>query len=252
MDVATGVGQTLPDTPVAAPASWTRWLRRPLVAGLVLVAVYVVLSFAMDSAGFLGTDTGGKVATVKVMSERGDFDPDIGYWASQWDPEGRVHGLYYTSKVGDRYINVTSLPMVLAARPLYDVGGYRATLLLPMPAPWRGGLRGPCAVAAVATVAATTAGSRSGSSGWRHRSRSTHSTCGSTRSGWRFMAWAVIALFDAVFDRPTWWRGLLAGLGIRCRRGHADRDVRVRVDLDGSGLCGARCSRGGARSSVRW
>ena len=107
-----------------------------MVAGIVLLLVYVVLSFAMDPEGSLGTDTGGKVATVKVMSERGDLDPDVGYWASEWDPEGDVHGLYYTAHIGDRYVNVTSLPLVLAARPLYDVGGYRAALLLPMLGAW--------------------------------------------------------------------------------------------------------------------
>jgi hypothetical protein len=205
-------GSTSAPTIDRAPASSVNgWLRRPVVAGLVLLAVYVVLSFAMDTAGFLGTDTGGKVATVKVMSERGDFDPDVGYWASRWDPEGRVHGLYYTSKIGDRYVNVTSLPMVLAARPLYDAGGYRATLLLPMAgavaaafaarslsrrlraeddgwvAFWVVGLASPLVIYALDL--------------WEHT------------LGVAFMAWAVVALFDAVFDRPTWWRGLLAGLG---------------------------------------
>ena len=63
------------------------------MAGLALLVVYVALSFAMDTNGFLGTDTGGKVATVKLMSERGDFDPDVGYWAAQWDPDARVHGV---------------------------------------------------------------------------------------------------------------------------------------------------------------
>ena len=213
----TGVNATGTAEPDAARSPIVHLLRRPLAAGLVLLAAYVLLSFAMDSAGFLGTDTGGKVATVKVMSERGDFDPDVGYWASQWDPEGRVHGLYYTTKVGDRYLNVTSLPMVLAARPLYDVGGYRATLLLPMLG----------AVAAAFAARALSRRLRTGDDGrprddgwtafwvvglaspvaiyaldlWEHA------------LGVGFMAWAVIALFDAVFDRPTWWRGLLAGLG---------------------------------------
>lgn len=181
-----------------------------MVAGVLLLLAYVALSFAMHPDGFLGTDTGGKVATVKVMSERGDFDPDVGYWAAPWDPAGRVHGLYYTSKVGDRYINVTTLPMVLAARPLYDVGGYRATLLLPMAgaiaaafaaralarrlraeddgmaAFWIVGLASPLAIYALDL--------------WEHA------------IGVGLMAWAVVWLFDAVFDRPHWWRGLLAGL----------------------------------------
>jgi len=180
------------------------------VAGLVLLLAYVAMSFAMDPNGFLGTDTGGKVATVEVMSERGDLDPDVGYWASQWDPEARVHGLYYTAKVGDRYINVTTLPMVLAARPLYDLGGYRATLLLPMAG----------AIAAAFAARALSTRLRPGDDGWvafwviglasplviyaldlwEHA------------IGVGLMAWATVALFDAVFDRPAWWRGLLAGV----------------------------------------
>jgi hypothetical protein len=121
MDVATGAERARVDTVPPSPP-WSRWLQRPAVAGAVLLALYLLASTAMSTEGFLGTDTGGKVATVKVMSERADFDPDVGYWAEDWDPDGRVHGLYYTSKVGDRYINVTSLPMVLAARPLYATG----------------------------------------------------------------------------------------------------------------------------------
>jgi hypothetical protein len=203
--IAAAPAADAPTSPVS------RALRRPALAGLVLIAIYVLLSFAMDSAGFLGTDTGGKVATVKVMSERGDFDPDVGYWASQWDPEARVHGLYYTSKIGDRYLNVTSLPMVLAARPLYDVGGYRATLLLPMAG----------AVAAAFAARALSRRLRPGDDGW-----TAFWVIGLASPlaiyaldlwehalGVGFMAWAVVALFDAVFEKPTWWRGLLAGVG---------------------------------------
>ena len=186
------------------------WWRSSVVATLVLLLAYIGLSFTLDPNGFLGTDTGGKVATVKVMSERGDFDPDVGYWASAEDPEARVHGLYYTSVVGGRYVNVTSLPMVLAARPLYDLGGYRATLLLPMAgaiatafaarelarrvqpsddgwaAFWLIGLASPVTIYALDL--------------WEHS------------LGLALMAWGAVALFDAVFVKPTWWRGLVAGL----------------------------------------
>ena len=50
--------------------------RRSAAAGLLLLAVYVGLSFLNSPRGFLGTDTGGKVATLRVMSESGRFDPD--------------------------------------------------------------------------------------------------------------------------------------------------------------------------------
>jgi hypothetical protein len=189
---------------------WLQALTRPWAAGALLLVLYVVLSFAMSADGFLGTDTGGKVATVKVMSERGNFDPDVGYWAGEWDPEARVHGLYYTSKIGDRHINVTSLPMVLAARPLYDVAGYRGTLLLPMAG----------AVAAAFAARALCQRIRAGDDGWWAfwviglASPMTiyaldlweHSL------GVGLMAWAMVALYDAVFVAPKWWRGALAGL----------------------------------------
>lgn len=178
-------------------------------AALALLVIYAGLSLLCSPSGFLGTDTGGKVATVKMMSERGDFDPDVGYWAAEWDPDATVHGLYYTSHVGDRYTNVTSLPMVLAARPLYDLGGYRATLLLPMagailaafaaralaerlkqgrgwPAFWIVGLASPLVIYALDL--------------WEHS------------LGVACMAWAVVAVFDAVERRTTWWQGLAAGL----------------------------------------
>jgi hypothetical protein len=202
------------DAPVVTPrpaptATITRLLRRPLLAGLVLLMAYAGLSLFNHPRGYLGTDTGGKVATLEVMGERGDFDPDVGYWAKELDPEGRVHGLYYTVKIGDRFINVTSLPVVLAAEPLWRLGGYRLALLLPMlgavaaafaaralarrlgpgdgwPAFWLVGLASPMVIYALDF--------------WEHT------------IGVALMAWGVIALFDAVDRGPTWWRGTLAGL----------------------------------------
>jgi hypothetical protein len=108
--------------------------RRPVVAGVVLLCAYVGLSFLNSPRGFLGTDTGGKVATLEVMT-RGEgitFDPDLGYWAERWDSDGSVYPIYFTAHIGRRWVNVTTLPMLFAAAPLYDVGGYRLALLLPM------------------------------------------------------------------------------------------------------------------------
>jgi hypothetical protein len=109
-----------------------RWLQRPLVAGLVLLALYGALSMLNDARGSLGTDTGGKIATLRVMDQRGTLDPDIGYWAERFDPTGDLHPLFYTDRVGDRWVNVTTLPMLVAAAPLYHLGGGRLILLLPM------------------------------------------------------------------------------------------------------------------------
>jgi hypothetical protein len=110
-----------------------RWFTRPVVAALVLLAVYAALSVALnDPRGTLGTDTGGKLATLRVMEAHGTLVPDVGYWASRWDPRGVLHPLYYTRLVGGRWVNVTTLPMLLAATPLYRLGGDRLVLLLPM------------------------------------------------------------------------------------------------------------------------
>ncbi len=109
-----------------------RYLKRPALAALALLAAYGALALAMDDRGFLGTDTGGKVATLEVMAAGAGLDPDVGYWAEEWDPSGDLHPLYYTYVVGGRWVNVSSLPMVLLGHPLFEIGGYRLALLLPM------------------------------------------------------------------------------------------------------------------------
>jgi len=202
------------DAPAVTPrrdglASFSALVCRPLVAALILLVVYAGLSLLNDTRGYLGTDTGGKVATLKVMDERGDFDPDVGYWAQGQDPDGRVHGLYYTAKIGERFVNVTSLPILLAAEPLWRLGGYRLALLLPMlgaiaaafaaraiarrlsdgegwPAFWLIGLASPMVIYALDF--------------WEHS------------VGVALMVWGIVALFDAVDRGPSWWRGGLAGL----------------------------------------
>jgi hypothetical protein len=93
----------------------------------------VAASFALnDPHGTLGTDTGGKLATLHMMERNGGLDPDIGYWAERYDPDGVLQPLHYTYRVGERWVNVTTLPMLVAAYPLYVAGGDRAVLLLPM------------------------------------------------------------------------------------------------------------------------
>lgn len=107
--------------------------RRSAAAGLLLLAIYVGLSFLNSPRGFLGTDTGGKVATMRVMSESGTFDPDLGYWAERWDPTGALHPIGYTSHTtSGKWVNVTTLPALWVGWQLYQLGGYRAALLVPM------------------------------------------------------------------------------------------------------------------------
>lgn len=108
-------------------------LTRPVVAGLVLLLFYGALSLLMSPDGYLGTDTGAKVYTLEVMDRNDTTNPDVGYWAAEHDPDGRVHPLFQAAPRADGgWVIVTTLPVLEAARPLYEFGGYRATLLLPM------------------------------------------------------------------------------------------------------------------------
>ena len=107
--------------------------RRYVAAGVVVLGVYVGLAFLNSPRGFLGTDTGGKVATLEVMSASGRFDPDLGYWAERWDRDGRLHPIGFTSHTSSgKWVNVTTLPALWVGWQLYEVGGYRAALLVPM------------------------------------------------------------------------------------------------------------------------
>ena len=178
-----------------------------VAAGLGLLAFYVALSFLNSPRGFLGTDTGGKVATLVVMDKHGTADPDVGYWAAKYDPEAVLHPLYYTSHVGARYVNLTTLPMPLVVRPLYARFGYRGALLVPMLG------------AIAAAFAARALARRLGASGWL-----AFAVIGGASPvliyaldlwehalGLGFMAWAVVLAFDVrtARVRPAW--GLAVG-----------------------------------------
>lgn len=125
-----------PSQAAAAAPAVTRPSRAPawraIVSVLALLCVYGALTFLNDPRGTLGTDTGGKLATLRAMDDHQSLDPDLGYWAERYDPDGSLHPLFSTERVGDRWVNVTTLPMLYAAYPLYEVGGLRAVLLLPM------------------------------------------------------------------------------------------------------------------------
>jgi hypothetical protein len=108
------------------------WLARPLVACIVLFLAYGALSLLNDPNGTLLADSGGKVATIHAMDARGALDPDVGYWAAAADPTGELHAMRFTAKVGDEWLQATTLPMLYASYPLYELGGDRALLVLPM------------------------------------------------------------------------------------------------------------------------
>lgn len=110
-----------------------QWWQRPLVIGLALFVLYVGFARFTDPGGYLSTDTGGKVASVDAMAERGDLDPNIGYWASDLDPDGSLFPMYGTTAYeDDRWVNATTLPMLYAALPLYQLAGYDGALVIPM------------------------------------------------------------------------------------------------------------------------
>ena len=115
-----------------AGAAVGRVIMRPLVAGVLLLLVLGGLSFLNDPRGTLSTDVGGKIATLEVMANHHTIDPDVGYWAARWDPAATLHGLYKTGRIGDQYVNVTTLPMLVVAVPLYELGGLRLALVLSM------------------------------------------------------------------------------------------------------------------------
>src|SRR3546814_20862011 len=89
----------------------------------------------MSPGGYLGTDTGAKVATLEVMDQRGSAKPQLGYWAEQWDPDGSLHPIYDSDPIDGEWVHVTPLPMLALARPPYALGGYRLPLLLPLACP---------------------------------------------------------------------------------------------------------------------
>ncbi|HEX8771474.1 MAG TPA: hypothetical protein VF711_11970, partial [Acidimicrobiales bacterium] len=125
----------LPESKVAGPQPPRKrplLLRSTLPACLILVAVYMCLSLFNNAHGYLGTDTGGKVATLEAMHDHGGLNPDIGYWAAKWDADGHLHPLYYTAHLDGKWVNATTLPALYVAYPLYELGGYRAALLVPM------------------------------------------------------------------------------------------------------------------------
>ena len=196
-------------TATAPPRGWMtspvlKWLQVPVVAGIVLFLAFVGLSFVNDPKGTLSTDVGGKVATLRVMDARGTDAPEVGYWAAAGDPEADLHGLYYTSLVGDHYVNVTTVPVIELARPLYAWAGYRAALLWSM--------IGAVAAAFAARALARRAGAddaRAWAAFWLTGARlagdcCTPSTCGSTLSGLALMAWGVVALVDTAARRSRW------------------------------------------------
>ena len=197
------------DAVVPAPSRRETSRGRVLGACLLLLLVYVLLSFADDPHATIVSDSGGKLATLSSMEHRGTLDPDVGYWAERFDPSGALHPLLWTRHVGDRWMQATTLPMLEVAAPLYDVGGARLALLLPM-------------LGAVFTALAARAVARrfGGGSEWAPFWAVGLATPVAIYAldfwehsiGVALMVWGTIFLLDVVQRRAGWRGALAAGL----------------------------------------
>jgi len=99
---------------------------------LALAALAVAVILLGDARTASGSDAGGKLATVVAMAEDDSWSPDLGYWAEATEPDGLHHPLWHTQHLGDQWVQATSIPFVVAARPLLDLGGPMAALALPV------------------------------------------------------------------------------------------------------------------------
>ena len=154
------------------------------------------------------------------MDARGDLDPDLGYWAERFDPDGiactRSRSHYH---IGGRWVNVTTLPMIYAATPLYDLGGLRGILLIPM----LGGCLSALAARALARRLATR---NPGSSGWIAFWAVGLATPVAVYAldfwehtiGLAAMLWGVVALLDVAKRAPSPDSGASATLPERAER----------------------------------
>ena len=194
-------------------------------AAVGLLALYVALSFLNSPRGFLGTDTGGKVATLEVMRDHGNADPDVGYWAAEYDPDAVLHPLYYTSHVGDRYVNLTTLPMPHT--------GAAAVLAFRLP---RRVARARCWARSRRRFAARALARRIGASGWL-----AFVVVGGASPvliyaldlwehalGLGAMAWAVVLALRHPRDAAASAMGPRRRFVVRARRHHANRSAALR------------------------
>lgn len=127
--------QELAETAVSAtaPVSSDSSARKLWLDAAVLSLILFALSLSISPDAYLSTDVGGKTAAVQAMVDRGDWSTDIGYWAEDLDPEGSAHPFAGTTRMSNGWwVNTTSIQMVVAARPLWQVGGARGALLLPI------------------------------------------------------------------------------------------------------------------------
>lgn len=203
-----------PAAPVVPPSGGRRFKLR---ATLLVIAVYAALLLLIDPSAQIGSDASAKITALEAMRRSGSTDPTIEYWMAGADPAGAWFPLANAGRVGDRWSTVVTLPMIELARPLYNAGGVRAAMLLPM----LGGLLCAYAAAALArrlghderlsflAIALASPVAVYSLSLWEHT------------LGLAAMAWAVVVLVDIRRQRRApWWAaasGVLFGAAATMR-----------------------------------
>ena len=114
----------------AAPVEDARSAKQVVLACALLALVYVGVILLGDPRAGLIADSGGKLATAKVMAEDGTVTPDIGYWAEDWDPAGTFHPLVNSRATGSGWIQATSVPYAMATAGLWSLAGPFGVALL--------------------------------------------------------------------------------------------------------------------------
>lgn len=114
---------------VDSPPHAHSWWRLASVAALVIL--YALMLSLGDSRAYSGSDAGGKAATAKVMAQQDRSEPDIGYWAGSFDPDGVHHPIVNTQARGGQWVQTTSVPFSIATAWLWGLGGAAAAAILP-------------------------------------------------------------------------------------------------------------------------
>ncbi len=182
----------------------------------MLFILLFALSLAVDPLSSLGSDVGGKTATMTALSSSHSLD--LGYWAAALDPDGSLYPFFGTSVLDGRWINATTFPMLFLAWPLHTLGGMRLAMILPV----LGGVFTATAARRLATMLGPTDGTAAfwivglgtpvavySLAFWEHA------------PGLALMAWGivqVVAAIDSTRIRSAVSAGLLFGLAATMRQ----------------------------------
>jgi hypothetical protein len=107
--------------------------RRRLGLSLLIVGVIALaVAWLGDPRTASFSDAGARLATVRTMAANNTWEPDLGYWAGSVDPGATNHPILFATPHGDAWVAVNGLPLVVAGRPLWEMGGARLAVLIPV------------------------------------------------------------------------------------------------------------------------